>query len=164
MSNRVLLLLGLFAQTFFPVHLLATEDRGSAPTWPQAYERVDIADSSTSIYVGSVALSLGQLAYAGGKFQTHYHARVFPLFFMSENGQMEIPFSEEQLAGIRRGERVEITGIARTPSNESREITGYVKPEGPDNGSIKVRVHVSKRIELIFNTRYRIPGLGNSGN
>ncbi len=41
---------------------------------------------------------------------------------------------------------------------ETRSITGRAVPEDATQGKLKVRVFVSKNIQLIFNTTYRFVG------
>lgn len=126
--------------------LTASEDR---------YATVAIAPSKTSIYVGTVTMTMPAFERRAGRFESSYTAIVFPYFFYNERGSLAIDFSSEQLARLARGERVEFSGTARNDVGEDRRIEGHATPTAADTGNIKVRVFVSKKIELIFNTTYR---------
>lgn len=123
------------------------------------YERVDVAATKTSIYVGSVAMTIPPLARRGGVFESTYVAKVFPYFFSSENGRLHVEFSDEQLRQLERGETVEFKGRAVNDEGAERRVTGKATPADAASGKLKVRVLVSKRIELIFNTTYRFPAV-----
>lgn len=131
--------------------MVAAELRAAAP------ERVIVPPVKTSIYVGSVTLIATPLQRDGEGYAADYQARIFPFFFMGERGRMRIAFSAEQLARVERGERVEFEGSAQNSDGEPRRLAGYVEPAAPGapDGKIKVRIFVSKKIELIFNTTYR---------
>ena len=124
------------------------------------YDRVEIAPTKTSIYIGSVSMTMPPFVRAGSvAFESTYVAKVFPFFFQSENGRLSVAFSDDALRRLERGERVEFTGQAVATNGDQRRVEGHATPEAPGvpSGKIKVRVFVSKRIELIFNTTYRFP-------
>ncbi|MBC7369784.1 MAG: hypothetical protein H7343_23715 [Undibacterium sp.] len=124
----------------------ATEDR---------FATVVIAPAKTSIYIGSVAMTMPTFQRAGARYESSYAAKVFPYFFYNERGTLVIDFTAEQLANLGKGERVEFKGQARSDTGENRRIEGHATPVDIESGKIKVRVFVSKKIELIFNTTYR---------
>ncbi len=124
----------------------ASEDR---------YATVTIAPAKTSIYIGSVTMTMPAFQRTGVGFESSYTAKVFPYFFYNERGTLEIDFSNDQLARLKRGEHVEFSGAARNSAGEDRRIEGHATPADTETGKIKVRVFVSKKIELIFNTTYR---------
>ena len=131
---------------------------GSAvPLAAGPYDRVEIPVTKTSIYVGNVTLIPGLLERRDGAYATTYQAKVFPYFFLSESGQLQIDFSDEQLAQLERGERVTFTGTAHNKDGEPRRIEGHATAAsaGASEGTIKVRIFVTKKIELIFNSQYR---------
>jgi hypothetical protein len=121
------------------------------------YDRVEIPVTKTSIYIGNVTLIPGVLERSDGAYKTSYQAKVFPYFFLSEAGRLQIDFSDEQLAQLERGERVAFSGIAHNKDGETRRIEGHATPRAPgtSEGTIKVRIFVTKKIELIFNSQYR---------
>ena len=122
---------------------------------PGRYDHVAIEPTKTSIYVGSVTMTMPLFARTNGIYESTYTAKVFPYFFYNETGRLAITMSDESLAKLERGETAEFTGRAVTPEGEERRIEGKATPAGAMHGKIKVRVFVSKRIELIFNTTYR---------
>ena len=124
-----------------------------------AFDRVEVAPTKTSVYVGSVSLSLPMFSRQGGVYETTYVAKVFPYFFYNETGRLGIDFSDEQLRRLGHGETVEFTGRAERTDGAARRVEGKVTPVDATSGKIKVRVFYSKRIELIFNTTYRFPDL-----
>lgn len=113
--------------------------------------------TKTSIYLGSVRLTLTPLPRRDGAFAGDYAAKVVPFFFFSEKGRLSIEFSDDQLRQLERGETVYFKGQARNSAGHERRIEGRAVPEaaGVARGKIKVRVHVGK-VELIFNSSYRL--------
>lgn len=125
--------------------LTAAEDR---------YATVAIEPAKTSIYIGNVTMTMPTFRRAAGRYESSYVAKVFPYFFYNERGTLGIDFTDEQLAKLAGGERVEFKGQAKSDAGEDRRIEGHATPTDANSGKIKVRVFVSKKIELIFNTTY----------
>lgn len=126
-----------------------------APAPVHARSPIDIATSSTSIYIGKVTLIVTRLVRSPSGYDATYKARVFPFFFENESGDFSITLSDDQLRQLERGERVQFTGRARNTSGDERRIDGHATPTDATSGKIKVRIYVSKRIVLVFNTTYR---------
>ncbi len=91
-----------------------------------------------------------------GTYWSTYSARVFPYFFYNEDGHLSIDVSDDQLRQLARGETIEFKGHGLSSDSEERPIEGKVTPTDATSGKIKVRVYVSKHIQLIFNTTYRL--------
>lgn len=127
----------------------------AATDYLAAYERVTIAPTKTSIYIGTVAMTMPTFHRADGRYTAPYTAKVFPYFFYNEQGHLAIEMSDEQLRRLERGETVEFQGRARNESAEERRVEGRATPIDTTTGKLKVRVFVSRRVELIFNTTYR---------
>lgn len=128
----------------------ATDDR---------YATVAIEPAKTSIYIGNVTMTMPTFRRVAARYESSYVAKVFPYFFYNERGTLGIEFTHEQLAKLAGGERVEFKGQAKSDAGEDRRIEGHATPADAMGGKIKVRVFVSKKIELIFNTTYRFaPG------
>lgn len=121
------------------------------------YDRVEVAPARTSIYVGTVSLTLPAFARANGIYASTYVAKVFPVFFYNEKGRLSIELSDEALRRLERGEPVEFKGRAVRDDGAERPVEGKATPADATSGKIKVRVFYSKRVELIFNTTYRFP-------
>lgn len=119
------------------------------------YGTVTVEPVKTSIYVGNVTLTMPVFLREGGTYATTYAAKVFPYFFYNEKGKLWIDFSDEELRRLERKEVVNFTGRATSNDGEPRRIEGRAVPEDATTGKIKVRVFVSPKIELIFNTTYR---------
>lgn len=124
------------------------------------HAEVTVEPTATSIYIGKVSLAMPPFTRRDGIFTTAYTAKVFPFFFYSERGNISIEFSDEQLQKLEHGETVYFKGHASSTDGDDRRIEGRAVPDaaGGGPGKIKVRVWVSKRIELIFNSVYRFTG------
>ncbi len=120
------------------------------------YDLVAIAPTSTSIYVGRVSMILTPFVRKGGVYHSHYIAKVFPYFFWGEQGWIAIDMSDDNLRQLAKGEVIQFKGHGMNEDGEERHIEGRAVPADANSGKIKVRVFVSKRIQLIFNTTYRI--------
>ncbi|MEO6876382.1 MAG: hypothetical protein ABI222_16315 [Opitutaceae bacterium] len=129
----------------------ATEDTALA-----RYDRVDIATAKTSIYIGSVTMKLTPFTRSHGFYHSDYFAKVFPYFFMNEQGWISIELPDDSLRQLAKGETIQFKGHGMNDAGEERLVEGRAVPADPNSGKIKVRVFVSKRIQLIFNTTYRI--------
>ena len=129
----------------------------SAETPLQVFDQVVVAPTKTSIYVGTVSMMMPAFVRADDRYETTYTARVFPFFMYNESGRLSVTISDEGLRRLERGETVEFSGRAVNAGGEERRVEGKATPADASGGKIKVRVFVSKRIELIFNTTYRFP-------
>lgn len=128
---------------------------------PSHFSRVTIESTKTSIYIGTVAMTMPAFIRKDGGYEASYVAKVFPYFFYNEQGTMRIVFPDESLRKLAQGEVVEFSGRAQNRDGEERRIEGKATPDdgaGGLKGKIKVRVWVSKRVELIFNTTYQFDG------
>jgi len=130
------------------------------PTWAaqaaSPYDKIAVETASTSIYIGRVTLVLTPLVRQNGVYTAEYKARVFPFFFMNEHGSFRLAISDDDLARITRGETVEFQGHAQNNGQEERKIAGRATPENAKHGKIKVRIFVTEKIQLIFNTTYEL--------
>jgi hypothetical protein len=154
MTARVVLALTLFATGFVWLH--ASEVASSLPH--PRHSEATVETAKTSIYIGNVTLTMPPFRRSGDAYESTYKARVFPYFFYNESGRIAITLTNEELRRIENGETVEFKGEAADTTGEPRRIEGRVVPDDPTSGKIKVRVWVSPRIELIFNTTYRFTG------
>jgi hypothetical protein len=128
---------------------------GAAEAPLGTFDRVTIAPTKTSIYIGTVALTMPTFARKNGTYHSSYAAKVFPYFFSNEKGALAITLSDESLRKLERGETVEFSGRAVNTDGEERRVEGKATPADALSGKIKVRVLVAKHLELIFNTSYR---------
>ena len=128
---------------------------GAAEAPLGTFDRVTIAPTKTSIYIGTVAMTMPAFERNNGVYHSSYVAKVFPYFFSNEKGALAITLSDESLRKLERGETVQFSGRAVNTDGEERRVEGKATPADALSGKIKVRVFVSKRIELIFNTSYQ---------
>jgi len=138
--------------------LLAGSLHAATDPKPGFYDRVDIAPTQTSIYIGSVSMTMPTFERKGIVYEAGYTAKVFPYFFYSEHGQLFIEVSDEALHRLARGESIEFTGRGVSRGGTIRHVEGRAVPANATSGKIKVRVFVSRKIQLIFNTTYTFVG------
>ncbi len=137
----------------------------AAPAWAAAPETAargsvsaEIAPATTSIYVGSVTLSVDTLVRHAGVYVSNYTARVFPFFFCNESGQLRMDVTDAELRRLASGMPGDFTGYAVRGDGLTRPVQGHAVPRGPADGQVKVRVVVSRNLTLIFNTTYHLTG------
>lgn len=121
------------------------------------YARVIVAPAKTSIYLGTVSMTMPPFVRVNGGFEAAYTAKVFPFFFYNEAGRLRVEISDASLRQLERGEPIDFKGRAVCEDGAERRVAGRATPANGASGKIKVRVFYSKRIELIFNTTYRFP-------
>jgi hypothetical protein len=119
------------------------------------YANVEVAPTRTSIYLGSVSMTMPAFVRVNGGYEAAYVAKVFPFFFYNESGRLRVEISDAALRQLERGESIEFTGQAVPADGGERRVEGKATLTDATSGKIKVRVFYSKRIELIFNTTYR---------
>lgn len=122
------------------------------------FSRVAIEPTKTSIYIGTVSLTMPAFSREAETYRSSYVAKVFPYFFYNEHGTLTISLPNDGLQRLEKGEVVAFSGRARNSAGEERRVEGKATPAVDTagmSGKIKVRVFVSKRVELIFNTTYR---------
>ena len=141
---------------FLALLLLASLARASEDSLAR-FDRVEVAPTKTSIYLGTVSMTMPSFTRTNGVFASDYVAKVFPFFFYNEAGRLSIEFSDEMLRKLERGEAIEFTGRGVRDDGAERRVEGKATPLDAGSGRLKVRVFYSKRIELIFNTTYRFP-------
>ena len=123
-----------------------------------AYAAATVDKVKTSIYVGSITLEMPPFRHVAGGYESTYAARVFPYFFYNEKGRITIDLPDDHVRRLAAGERVEFVGRAENLEGEPRRVEGHAIPADALSGTIKVRIWVSPKIELIFNSRYRFTG------
>jgi hypothetical protein len=124
----------------------------------EKYSQVLIRPATASFYIASVSMSFQPFVRHKAVYSSTYTARVFPYFFLGERGHIWIAVPDEVLARVSRGETVTLTGRALSDSGDERKIDGVATPTGPLGGRIRVRVFVSRRIILTYNTTYALQG------
>ena len=71
-----------------------------------------------------------------------------------------VSVSDDALRCVERGESVTFTGRAVRSDGTVRPIDGRASPIDAKSGKIKVRVAITRRVILVFNTTYRLAGHG----
>ena len=137
------------------------EPAGIAPSGTRRpdFARVTVEPTWTSIYLGTVSLRMPGFGRRGGTYESPYTAKVLPFFFYNEQGRLSVDLDDDALARLGRGESVTFKGRAIRSSGEERPVEGKATPVDSLTGKLKVRVLVSTKIELIFNTTYRFAAL-----
>jgi hypothetical protein len=119
--------------------------------------RAVIAPGKTSIYLGSVTLAVEPLVRDGSVYSSSYSATVFPFFFCNEKGKFEIEVPDSSLFQLARGRPIDFVGQAVRADGVVRTVQGHAVPHGlTDDGEVKIRVRLSRRIVLVFNTTYHL--------
>lgn len=125
---------------------------------PSRYSTVEIEKAKTSIYIGHVTMTMPPFTRGkDGVFASTYTAKVFPYFFYNDKGKILIEVSDENLRKLEKGETIQFTGRGLSDKGEEYHVEGRAVPADSKSGKIKVKVAVTKKIELIFNTTYRFP-------
>ncbi|HKB90981.1 MAG TPA: hypothetical protein VKC60_10740 [Opitutaceae bacterium] len=119
-------------------------------------DQIAVDPATTSIYLGSVALKPALFVKGETTYDSTYQVKVIPFLFYNETGRVSINLPPETLTKILEGSPCEFTGHAINDANKERIITGKAYPNPQDHltGKIKVRIRVSRNVELIFNTIY----------
>lgn len=152
------LIRGLFVLVTAALLAGAQDQPAPDPPLPQRYQSARVATAKTSIYIGNVKLEMPVFQREGEVYSSTYEAKVFPFFFYNESGRISITIPDADLHRLAAGERVYFTGEAFSTKEEPRRVEGHADPADAESGKIKVRVWVSKNIELIFNTTYQFEG------
>jgi hypothetical protein len=146
-----------FAST--AVLLFATAASLPAASDPMAkYGLVAITPAVANIYIATVSMEFQPFVRHNAVFSSTYSARVFPYFFYNERGRIWIVVPDDMLRRVDRGESVDFAGRAISDSGDERRVDGHATPTGPSTGRIRVRVFVSRRISLTYDTTYELRG------
>lgn len=122
------------------------------------FDRVAVEPVTTSLFIGHVTLTAPVFVRDAGGYSADYRATVFPFFFLNEHGRLTVEAGAGDLQRLERGQAVEFHGRAENSDGETRRLEGRAVPEDATHGKLKVRIFVSRRIQLIFNTTYRFAG------
>ncbi len=119
---------------------------------------VAIKPATTSLIVASVTMTMPPFTRRKVVYSSTYYAKVFPYFFYSERGRIWIAIPDADLLRAARGEAVDFKGQAVSDAGETRRVEGHAVPTGPTTGRIRVRVFVTRRISLNYDTTYELRG------
>jgi hypothetical protein len=113
--------------------------------------------ATASIIIGTVTMTISPFIRKNTVYSSTYLARVFP-FFYSEKGRIWIVIPEDDLRRVSRGEAADFKGRAINESGDERRIEGRAVPMGPLAGKLRVKVFITRRIALTYNTTYELQG------
>lgn len=125
---------------------------------PAGYVTAEIAPAKTSIYIGTVKLTVSPMIRHGNAYSSTYTAKVFPYFFYDETGQFSIEVSDADLFRLASGQAIDFLGHALRSDGVDRLVRARATPSSLADGQVKVRVVISPRLTLIFNTTYHLSG------
>src|SRR5436189_5240295 len=86
------------------------------------YDRVNVEPAKTSIYLGTVSMTMPALARTNGIYAAPYTAKVFPFFFYNETGQLSIEISDDALRKLEAGEAIEFKGRGVRDDGTERRV------------------------------------------
>lgn len=145
----------LFASLWLVAFRQATASETTPTGGSSAYAQVDVASTKTSIYIGTVSMTMPTFVRRGDNYETQYTAKVFPYFFYNEKGSLTVKITDAQLDQLAHGQTITFTGRGVRDDGTPRPVEGKATPIDAKSGKLKVHVAVSKRVDLIFNTTYR---------
>jgi hypothetical protein len=122
------------------------------------YNQVEIKPATAYIYIATVTMTIPPFSRHNGVYSSTYAARVFPIFY-TERGRIWIDIPDDALRLIASGQPIDFTGHAINDSGDGRKIAGHAVPTGASGGKISVRVFVTKRISITYDTTYQLTGV-----
>jgi hypothetical protein len=122
------------------------------------YATVDIKACTTSIYIATVTMIMPPFVRRNAVYSSTYYAKVFPYFLFNERGRIWIAITDDELRRAEKGEPVSFTGRAINNKGDERRVDGNATPTGPRSGNIRVRVFVTRKISLTYDTTYELTG------
>jgi len=130
----------------------------SANDPPGRFNKVAVRPATASFIIGTVTMTIPPFLRRNAVFSSTYSAKVFPYFFYSEQGRIWIVIPDDDLRRVSLGEAVDFKGHATSDSGDERRIEGRATPTGPLAGKLRVKVLVTRRIGLTYNTTYELQG------
>lgn len=121
------------------------------------FSQVVIHPSAATYFLATVSMEFQPFARHKAVYSSTYAAHVFP-FFYRERGRIWITIPDDDLAKVAQGQAVDFKGKALNDSGDERKVEGRATPTGPQAGRIRVRVIVSRRIVLTYDTTYELTG------
>lgn len=119
------------------------------------FDHVVVEPAKASVLIGSVTMTFAPATRKAGAYATDYSAKVFPFFFLGEEGKLVLDAPDQTLQRLARGESVDFSGRGVSTSGAERRFEGRATPTNATGGNLKVHAFVSNRIDLVFNMTYR---------
>lgn len=153
-SNLVSVVMVRMAGLAAAILTVAIGEVSAADTLPP--QAVEIPVMRTSIYIGSVTLTVSTLERIADTldYSADYQARVIPWLFWSETGRITLTPKETDIERLFEGETIEVDGSATNHRGKPRIVSAKIQPEDLDGGIIKVRIEAGGT-KLVFDGRYR---------
>jgi hypothetical protein len=123
------------------------------------YRIVSIKPSITSVIVATVSMTMPPFVRTRTLYSSTYYARVFPYFFYNERGRIWMTISDDDLRKVASGASIDFKGRALSDAGDERRVEGHATPTGPLTGKIRVKVYVTRRISLNYDTTYELQGV-----
>lgn len=122
------------------------------------FNTVAIKPATAYVVIATISMAMPPFVRQGAQFLSTYSARVFPYYYFNEKGRIWIDVPDEALRRIASGQPIDFTGHAVSDAGERRRVEGHATPTDKSRGYITVRVFVSKRIALNYDTTYECVG------
>ena len=122
------------------------------------YSIVAIKPATMSIYIGTITMSIPPFVRKNAVYASTYSAKVFPYFFYNESGRIWIVIPDQDLKRLDQGFPIDFVGHGVNNSGETRRVEGRATPTGPTGGKIRVKVYVTRRIALTYDSTYELRG------
>lgn len=121
------------------------------------FSQVAVKPATAFIYIGTVTMTISTFVRHNTVYSSTYTARLFPYFY-SERGRIWIEVPDDALRRIADGESIDFTGRATNESGDGRKVEGHAVPTSRTSGSLRVRIFVTRRIALNYDTTYELRG------
>jgi hypothetical protein len=117
---------------------------------------VTIRPSTAYLVIAAVTMTMPPFARHDGVYTSSYFAKVFPYFYFNEKGRIWITGPDDALRLVARGKPIDFKGRAVSDGGDPRRVEGHVTPTGRLRGNIEVRVFISRRLYLTYDTTYEL--------
>jgi hypothetical protein len=140
--------------TAFDAHLVDAQAVAPLSKSGSAIPRLFIDASSSTVSFGRASLTVDPLIYKSRLYLGDYQLSVFPYFFMSEKGRLELGAPDDTMQKLLGGTAVAFTGKAsNNKQGKPKVITGKITPITKTQGSVTFSVVTDNGL-MIFNTSY----------
>ncbi len=154
---RILYTFSVFLLVFHLSWAETKSEEVSTDQEPYRFQTIDIKDSKTKIPATRIRLNVAPLNRTDYGYSSTYSVKVFPFFFFSEHGSIEINLDKDCIQRIDAGETVSFDGNAVNHRGSKRKITGEAAPGDSESGDLQIIIRASG-FDLTFNTSYLLTG------
>jgi hypothetical protein len=125
---------------------------------PGRFDVVAAKPATASFIIGTITMTIPPFVRRNTVYSSTYAAKIFPYFFYNEKGRIWIEIPDDDLRRVALGQPVDFKGHAISDSGDGRRIEGRATPTGPLTGRLRVKVFITRRIGLTYNTTYELQG------